>query len=162
MDRGTWQATVNGIERAGYNLVTKLQAHKVMSVLIYLRMGDKFTVHVCVCAESLQWCPTLQPTRLHRPWDSPGKNTGVGCHFLLQKETISKVKRPPSEWEKIIANETTDKELISKIYKHLMRLNTQKNTKNLIKTDQKTSTDTSPKKTYRWPTHEKMLNIYHY
>ena len=25
-----------------------------------------------------------QPTRLHRPWDSPGKNTGVGCHFLLQ------------------------------------------------------------------------------
>ena len=26
----------------------------------------------------------LQPTRLHRPWDSPGKNTGVGCHFLLQ------------------------------------------------------------------------------
>ena len=26
----------------------------------------------------------LQPTRLLRPWDSPGKNTGVGCHFLLQ------------------------------------------------------------------------------
>ena len=25
-----------------------------------------------------------QPTRLHRPWDSPGQNTGVGCHFLLQ------------------------------------------------------------------------------
>ena len=35
------------------------------------------------------------------------------------KETISKVKRQPSEWEKIIANETTDKELISRIYKHL-------------------------------------------
>jgi len=32
------------------------------------------------------------------------------------KETISKVKRQPSEWEKIIANETTDKGLISKIY----------------------------------------------
>ena len=31
-----------------------------------------------------------QPTRLHRPWDSPGKNTGVGCHFLLQ---CMKVKR---------------------------------------------------------------------
>ena len=35
-----------------------------------------------------QSCPTLwpqrwQPTRLPRPWDSPGKNTGVGCHFLL-------------------------------------------------------------------------------
>ena len=38
---------------------------------------------------SLQPCPTLrphcpQPTRLPRPWDSPGKNTGMGCHFLLQ------------------------------------------------------------------------------
>ena len=40
------------------------------------------------------------------------------------KETISKVKRQPSEWEKIIANETIDEELISKIYKQLMQLNT--------------------------------------
>ena len=134
-------------------------------------------------------------------WDSPGKNTGVGCHFLLQcikvksenevtqswptlhdpmdcslpgssihgifqarvlewgaiafsndppprimeikakvnkwdliklksfftaKETIGKVKRQPSEWEKIIANETTDKGLISKICKQLIRLNSRK------------------------------------
>ena len=40
-------------------------------------------------AKSLQSCPTVQPhrrqpTRLPRPWDSPGKNTGVGCHFPLQ------------------------------------------------------------------------------
>ena len=36
-------------------------------------------------AKSLQSCPTLcEPTRLLHPWDSPGKNTGVGCHFLLQ------------------------------------------------------------------------------
>ena len=36
-------------------------------------------------AKSLQSCPTLcEPTRLPHPWDSPGKNTGVGCHFLLQ------------------------------------------------------------------------------
>ena len=42
------------------------------------------------------------------------------------KETISKVERQSSEWEKIIANETTDKELISKIYKQLMQLNTRK------------------------------------
>ena len=42
------------------------------------------------------------------------------------KETISKVKRQPSEWEKIIANKTTDKELISKIHKQLMQLNTRK------------------------------------
>ena len=37
--------------------------------------------------------------------------------FCTAKETISKVKRQPSEWEKIIANETTDKGLMSKIYK---------------------------------------------
>ena len=37
--------------------------------------------------------------------------------FCTMKETISKVKRQPSEWAKIIANETTDKKLISKIYK---------------------------------------------
>ena len=36
------------------------------------------------------------------------------------------MKRQPSEWEKIITNETTDKELISKIYKQLMQLNTRK------------------------------------
>ena len=37
--------------------------------------------------------------------------------FCTTKETISKVKRQPSDWEKIIANETTDKELISKIHR---------------------------------------------
>ena len=50
-----------------------------------------------VAAKSLQSCPTLcdpidgQPTRLRRPWDSPGKNSGVGCHFLLQRMKV-KVK----------------------------------------------------------------------
>ena len=42
------------------------------------------------------------------------------------KETISKVKRQASEWEKIIANEETDKQLISKIYKQLLQLNSRK------------------------------------
>ena len=42
------------------------------------------------------------------------------------KETISKVKRQPSKWEKIIANEATDKELTSKTYKQVMQLNTRK------------------------------------
>ena len=42
------------------------------------------------------------------------------------KETTNKVKRQPSEWERIIAKETTDKELISKIYKQLAQLNTRK------------------------------------
>ena len=46
--------------------------------------------------------------------------------FCTAKETLSKVNRQPSEWEKIIANETTDKGLISKIYKQLIQLNTRK------------------------------------
>ena len=53
-------------------------------------------------------------------------------NFCTAKETISKVKRQPTEWEKIIANETTDKGLISKIYKQLIQLNTRK-TNNPIK-----------------------------
>ena len=48
--------------------------------------------------------------------------------FHTAKETISKVKRQPSEWEKIIANETTDKGLISKIHKQLIQLITRKTT----------------------------------
>ena len=52
--------------------------------------------------------------------------------FCTAKETISEVKRQPSEWEKIIANETTDKGLISKICKKLIQLNTRK-TNNPIK-----------------------------
>ena len=44
---------------------------------------------VAAAAKSLQSCPTVrphrrQPTRLPCPWDSPGKNTRVGCYFLLQ------------------------------------------------------------------------------
>ena len=46
--------------------------------------------------------------------------------FFTTKETISKVNRQPSEWKKIIANEATDKQLITKIYKQLLHLNTRK------------------------------------
>ena len=60
-------------------------------------------------------------------WDLIKLNT-----FYTVKKTISKVKRQPSEWEKIIANETTDKGLISKIYKQLIKLNTRE-TNNPIK-----------------------------
>ena len=55
------------------------------------------TMNAAAAAKSLQSCPSLcdpisisvrpdrrQPTRLPCPWDSSGKNTGVGCHFLLQ------------------------------------------------------------------------------
>ena len=46
--------------------------------------------------------------------------------FCTAKETINKTKRQPSEWEKIFANEATDKGLISNIYKQLMQLNIKK------------------------------------
>ena len=71
--------------------------------------------------------------------------------FCTTKVTISKVKGQPSEWEKIIANETTDRGLISKIYKQLIQLNTRK-TNNPIKKWGKDLNRHSPKKTYRWPT----------
>ena len=43
-----------------------------------------FSPWVCMHAKSLQSCPTLQPSRLLCPWDSPDKNTGVDCHACLQ------------------------------------------------------------------------------
>ena len=79
----------------------------------------------------------LQPTRLLCPWDPPPKVMQRKINkwgliklksFYTVKEAINKVKRPPSEWEKIIANETTDKRLISKIHRKLMQLNTRKTT----------------------------------
>ena len=55
--------------------------------MVFLLQQPKQTA--AAAAKSLQSCPTLRPhrwqtTRLPHPWDSPGKNTGVGCHFLLQ------------------------------------------------------------------------------
>ena len=46
--------------------------------------------------------------------------------FCTMKTTINKVKRQPSEWKTLIANEATDKELISKIYKQFLQLNSRK------------------------------------
>ena len=55
------------------------------------------------------------------------------------KETVGKMKRQPSEWEKIIANEATDKELISKIYKQLLQLNSGKINNPIKKMGQRTT-----------------------
>src|SRR5574340_770297 len=52
-------------------------------MLCYAMLSHFSCVRLCVI-------PRRQPTRLPRPWDSAGKNTGVGCHFLLQ---CMKVKR---------------------------------------------------------------------
>ena len=57
--------------------------------------------------------------------------------FCIAKETINKMKRQPSEWEKT-ANKTTDKKLTSKIYKQLMQLNIRKTNNPIKKNRQKT------------------------
>ena len=60
--------------------------------------------YAAAAAKWLQSCPTLwphrqQPTRLPRPWEPPGKNTGVGCHFLLQCMKVKmKVKSLSRVW----------------------------------------------------------------
>ena len=71
--------------------------------------------------------------------------------FCTAKETINKVERQPLEWEKIIANETTDNGLISKIYKQLIQLNTRK-TNSPIKKQENDLKRHFSKETYRWLT----------
>ena len=61
--------------------------------------------------------------------------------FCTAKETISNVKRQPSEWEKIISDETTDRGLIFKIYKQLIQLNTRK-------TNNQSKSGKTPKQTF--------------
>ena len=82
--------------------------------------------------------------------------------FCAAKETISKGKRQPLEWEKI-ANETTDKGLISKIHKQLIQLNTRK-TNNPMKKWEKRPKQTFLQRRYSdgWQTHEKMFSITRY
>ena len=75
------------------------------------------------------------------------------------KETISKVKRQPSEWGKIIANEATDKGLISKIYKQLLQLKSRKINDPVKKWAKELNRHFSKEDIQ---THEKMLNITHY
>ena len=83
--------------------------------------------------------------------------------FFTAKKIIRKVKRQPSEWEKIIANETSDKGLISKMYKQLIQLNTRK-TNNPIKKvgTRHKQTFLQRRHTDGYQTHEKILNIAHY
>ena len=72
----------------------------------FILEGSKTTA--AAAAKSLQSCPTVrpqrrQPTRLPRPWDSPGKNAGVACHFLLQcmivkVKSLSRVRLLANQW----------------------------------------------------------------
>ena len=61
----------------------------LLYIHFYLNFRNTFFIFsATAAAKSLQLCPTLcdpidlQPTRLPHPWDSPGKNTGVGCHIF--------------------------------------------------------------------------------
>ena len=82
--------------------------------------------------------------------------------FCTAKETISKVKRQPSEWKKIIANETTDKGLISKINKQLIQLNDRKTSDPIKKWEKDLNRHFSKEDVQMAKTHEKMLNVAHY
>ena len=70
--------------------------------------------------------------------------------FCTAKEIINKIKRQPTERENIFTD-TSDKALISKIYKELTKLNTKKHQTTQLKNGQRTRIDTSLKRTYTWP-----------
>ena len=82
--------------------------------------------------------------------------------FCTAKETLKKVKRQPSEWEKIIATEATDKGLISKIYKQLIQLNTRKTSNPIKKWEKDLNRHFSKGDIQMANKHEKMLSIAHY
>ena len=84
--------------------------------------------------------------------------------LLYRKGTINKMKRKPTGWQKIFANEVTDKGLVSKIYKQLMWLNIKKKEK---QPNQKMGRRSNfillqRRRIDSQKTHEKMLNVTHY
>ena len=84
----TWWTTLCNISRITQKK-KKSNTEKCLTIWFLWHLLETITSCCCCCyvasviSESVQphrW----QPTRLPHPWDSPGKNTGVGCHFLLQ------------------------------------------------------------------------------
>ena len=86
MDRGAWCSTVREVTKSGTWLkwLSKHSTHSVLvpiphkPFLLLLLLLSRFCMSDSVRPQ--RW----QPTRFPHPWDSPGKNTGVGCHFLPQ------------------------------------------------------------------------------
>ena len=83
MNRGAWGLQSMGSQRQALVTEEQLNSQTPNSSSLTPPTSPSAT------AKSLQSCPTVRPhrgkpTRLRRPWDSPGKNAGVGCHFLLQ------------------------------------------------------------------------------
>ena len=94
------QSAVEGADRNCNSVSAVLKKHLILFSIFFLKWashswqeGDEHLssapMSTAAAAKSLQSCPTLcdprrrQPARLLCPQDSPGKNTGVGCHFLL-------------------------------------------------------------------------------
>ena len=112
----------------------------------YTKINSNWTKHLNVRPETIKHRGKhRQNTRRHKSKQDPPRETEIKTKvikwdltklksFCSAKETLSKLKRQPSECclEKIIANETTDKGLLSEIYKQLIQLNTRK-TNNPIK-----------------------------
>ena len=78
------------VHKFGGHITSHLWIVSLMRTACYSLLWHLLAAAAAAAAKSLQLCLTLcnphrwQPTRLPSPWDSPGKNTGVGCHFLLQ------------------------------------------------------------------------------
>ena len=77
---------------------TECSFEKIPERVLNVNYGCSKVYAAATAAKSLQLCPTLcnpidgSPTRLPHPWDSPGKNTGVGCRVLLQKYMLGLCK----------------------------------------------------------------------
>ena len=92
MDRGAWWTAVYGVTQSPTQL-KRLSSSSVQGYCYHLSKFHIYALVYCI-GVFLFWLASVmsdsvqphrqQPTRLLCPWDSPGKNTGVGCHFLLQ------------------------------------------------------------------------------
>ena len=89
MDRGAWWATVHGVAKSRTWLSAHSHIYCLVSVHHFLG-GGGLVAKSCLTFEP----HGLQSTRLLCPWDIPGKNTGVGCHFLLQGIFLTQKLKP--------------------------------------------------------------------
>ena len=100
MGREAWGAMIHGVTKSRIWLSdwTELKTQKLVYICLLIYQSGPtlwaLSSHAAAAAKSFQSCPTVwphrwQPTRLCHPWDSPGKNIGVRCHFLLQCMNVS-------------------------------------------------------------------------